>query len=129
VTASLLTLFMGSTHLPIPNLVFLLLVFGLHIVFTQFDLNYLIPRVIGRSVQLPPMVVILGIVAGAAIAGVLGVVLAAPSIASLRVILRYLYARLLDQEPFAEETAVPRLPPPKVQWWKKRGGRKTEFPL
>lgn len=129
VTASLLALFMGSTHLPIPNLVFLLLVFGLHIVFTQFDLNYLIPRVIGRSVQLPPMVVILGIVAGAAIAGVLGVVLAAPSIASLRVILRYLYARLLDQEPFAEETAVPRLPPPKLQWWKKRGGRKTEFPL
>jgi len=126
VTASLLALLMGSTHLPVPNLVFLLLVFGLHIVFTQFDLNYLIPRVIGRSVQLPPMVVILGIVAGAAIAGVLGVVLAAPSIASLRVILGYLYARLLDQEPFAEEAAVPRLPPPKLQWWKKGGGHKRE---
>lgn len=128
VTASLLALFIGSTHLPIPNWVFLLLVFTLHIIFTQFDLNYLIPRIIGRSVQLPPMVVILGIVAGAAIAGVLGVVLAAPSIASLRVILRYLYARLLDQEPFAGEIAVPRLPPPKLQWWKKRGGYKTESP-
>ncbi len=129
VIASLLALFMGSTHLPVPNWVFFLLVLGVHIVFTQFDLNYLIPRVIGRSVQLPPMVVILGIVAGAAIAGVLGVVLAAPSIASLRVILRYLYARLLDQEPFAAESPAPRLPPPKLQWWKKRGGRKTEFPL
>jgi predicted PurR-regulated permease PerM len=129
VTASLLALFLGSTHLPIPNFVFLLLLVGLHIVFTQFDLNYMIPRIIGRSVSLSPMVVILGIVAGAAIAGVMGVVLAAPSIASLRVILRYIYARLLDQEPFIEDTVAPRLPPPKLQWWKKRGGRKQETPL
>ncbi|MCC6147107.1 MAG: AI-2E family transporter [Anaerolineaceae bacterium] len=126
VIASLLALFMGSAHLPIPNWAFFLVVLGVHIIFTQFDLNYLIPRVIGRSVQLPPMVVILGIVAGAAIAGVLGVVLAAPSIASLRVILRYLYARLLDQEPFAVESPAPRLPPPKLQWWKKGGSRKTK---
>lgn len=124
ITASLLAIFLGSTHLPLPNFVFLLLVLTIHIIFTQFDLNYLIPRIIGRSVQLPPMVVILGIVAGAVIAGVLGVVLAAPSIASLRVILRYIYARLLNQEPFVEETAAPRLPPPELRWWKKRGGKK-----
>ena len=78
VLASLLALFGGSTWLPLPNWAFALVVLALHITFTQFDLNYLIPRIIGRSVRLPPVVVILGILSGAALAGVLGVVLAAP---------------------------------------------------
>ena len=46
VVASLLALILGSTWIPIPNWVFLILVVSIHIVFTQFDLNYLIPNVI-----------------------------------------------------------------------------------
>ncbi len=119
--AGTLALLVGSTWLPLPNWAFLLLVIAIHILFTQTDLNYLIPRIIGRSVQLPPMVVILGIVAGASIAGVLGIFLAAPTIASLRILLRYIYARLIDEEPFGEETPASRpLPPPNPRWWKQR---------
>ncbi len=119
VTAGSLAIFLGSTWLPIPPWAFLLVVLACHIIFTQFDLNYLIPRIIGRSVNLPPMVVILGIVAGAAVAGVLGVVLAAPTIASLRILLRYINARLTDEEPFTEDQPAPQLPPPDLGWWKK----------
>jgi predicted PurR-regulated permease PerM len=115
--AALLALFVGSTWLPLPNWAFMLLVIGLHVFYQQFDLNYLIPRIIGRSVHLPPLVVILGIVAGAVMAGVLGVVLAAPTIASARVLGRYLYANLFDMEPFAEHAAPP-LPPPNPRWWR-----------
>jgi predicted PurR-regulated permease PerM len=115
-TASLLALFAGSTNLPIPNWVFMLLIIGLHLVFEQFDLNYLIPRIIGRSVHLPPVVVILGIVGGAAIAGVLGILIAAPTIASARVIGRYVYANLFDMEPFPS-SVVQALPPPNPRWW------------
>jgi len=120
--ASILAFFLGSTWLPLPNWAFLLLVIGLHVLFQQFDLNYLIPRIIGRSVHLPPLVVILGIVAGASLAGVLGVALAAPTIASARVLLRYVYANLFDLEPFPEEAAPP-LPPPNPRWWQRRGSR------
>ncbi len=124
VVASLLAIILGSTWLPVPNWVFLLLVLAFHIVFTQFDLNYLIPKIIGRSVHLPPLVVILGIIAGASLAGVLGVVLAAPSIASLRVLGRYLYARLFDLDPFPGQlTSVPPLPPPELRWWQRRKGK------
>jgi predicted PurR-regulated permease PerM len=118
VTASLLALFVGSTWMPVPNWVFMLIVIGLHIVYQQFDLNYLIPRIIGRSVHLPPLVVILGIVTGAVLAGVMGILLAAPTIASARVIGRYLYASLFDMEPFPS-TVVPPLPPPNPRWWRK----------
>lgn len=99
-TASLLTLTLGSTWIPLPNWVVMLILIGLHIVFQQLDLNYLIPRIIGRRVQLHPMVVILGIVAGAVLAGVIGIPLAAPTIASSRIIARYIYANIFDLDPF-----------------------------
>jgi predicted PurR-regulated permease PerM len=113
--ASILALFAGSTWMDLPNWVFALILIGLHIVFQQFDLNYLIPRIIGRQVHLPPLVVILGIVAGAALAGVLGVVLAAPTVASARVLSRYIFANLNDSDPFPEMTMT--LPPPNPRWW------------
>ncbi len=100
--ASILAFFLGSTWLPFPNWIMLLLVIGLHSLFAQFDLNFLIPRIIGRRVQLHPLVVILGIIAGASVAGVLGVILAAPSIATARVVGRYLFANLFDEDPFPE---------------------------
>jgi predicted PurR-regulated permease PerM len=117
VTASLLALTFGSTWLPFPSWAFMLLIIGLHLVYEQFDMNYLIPRIIGRSVHLPPLVVILGIGAGAVLAGVLGLALAAPTIASARVLGRYIYANLLDEEPFQEGSLVPLLPPPNPRWW------------
>lgn len=125
--ASLLAFFGGSTWLPLPNWAFLLIVVGLHLVYQQFDLNYLIPRIIGRSVHLRPVVVILGIVAGAALAGVLGILLAAPSIASLRVLMRYVYANLFDMEPFPQR-AVGSMPPPNPEWWRKLFPRRTSHP-
>jgi predicted PurR-regulated permease PerM len=128
VVASLLALILGSTWLPLPNWVFFLLILSVHIIFTQFDLNYLIPKIIGRSVHLPPLVVILGIIAGASLAGVLGVVLAAPTIASLRVLGGYVYARLFDQDPFPDRvTTVPPLPPPELRWWQQRAGKKPRI--
>lgn len=105
VIAVILALFVGSTWLPLPNWVFTLLIIVLHTAFTQFDLNYLIPRIIGRRVRLHPIVVILGIVIGALTAGILGIPLAAPTIASARVVGRYIYANLLDLDPFPPEDA------------------------
>jgi predicted PurR-regulated permease PerM len=99
VIAALLMLFRGSTWIPLPNWILTLVVIGLHGVFQQVDLNILIPSIIGRRVRLHPLVIILGIVAGASLAGVLGILLAAPTIASMRVVGRYVQARLFDMDP------------------------------
>lgn len=114
--ASILAFFIGSTWIPVPNWVFMLIIIGLHLFFEQFDLNYLIPRIIGRRVHLHPLVVILGIVSGAVLAGVLGILLAAPTIASARVLGRYVYASLFDLDPFPQ-ASTSRLPPPNPRWW------------
>jgi predicted PurR-regulated permease PerM len=92
------------------------MIIGLHLFFEQLDLNYLIPHIIGRRVHLPPLVVILGIVSGALLAGVLGIPLAAPTIASGRVIGRFIFANLFDME-WTPVSAVQPLPPRKTYWW------------
>jgi predicted PurR-regulated permease PerM len=119
VTVSLLALLVGSTWIPVPNWTFWLLVLAIQLIFTQFDLNYLIPRIIGRSVHLPPLVVLIGIIVGASLGGVLGVALAAPTIASVRVIMRYISSRLFD-ESFPDDISTPFLPPPELRWWHRR---------
>ena len=77
-----------------------LLVTGLYILIQQVENNYLVPRIIGRSLNLHPLVVIVAVVAGANLGGVLGALLAAPTLASLRVLVGYTYRRLLDEPPF-----------------------------
>jgi predicted PurR-regulated permease PerM len=97
VTAALLMLIHGSTWLPIPPWAAAAIVVALHLVFQQVDINLLIPRLVGRRVRLHPVVVIIGVFAGAIAAGVLGVVLAAPVIATARVIGTFLRVNLYGE--------------------------------
>ncbi len=124
VTASLLAFFLGSTWMPVPHWVFMLIVIGIHLIFEQVDINFLIPRIVGRRVKLPPLVVILGIVAGAILAGVIGIPLAAPTIASLRIVGRYIFANLFDME-WTPVSAIQPLPPPKTYWWQRTHKREN----
>lgn len=60
----------------------------------------LVPRIMGGSLNLHPIAVILGIIAGSSLAGVLGIILAAPTVASLRIFGQYIYGKLMDRDPF-----------------------------
>ncbi|MGQ9665851.1 MAG: AI-2E family transporter [Anaerolineae bacterium] len=106
VPAILLALFQGSRFIPVGNAWFALVIAGAYVLIQQIENNYLVPRIIGRSVKLHPVVVLVGAVAGAYLGGILGVFLAAPVIASARVLGRYLYHKVLDMEPF-EPVLVP----------------------
>ena len=103
IPAVLLALLQGSSWIPLPNLWFALLVIGVYVVIQQVENNYLSPRILGGSVHLHPLVVLIGALAGARLAGVLGIFLAAPVLGSLRVMMAYVYAKLLDVEPFPAE--------------------------
>ena len=69
-----------------------------------------IPQVIGRIVELHPVVVIFSLLIGGAIAGLLGILVAVPVAASLRIALLFMLAKLRDEDPYrvlAEAVAVP----------------------
>lgn len=103
IPALLIAFFRGSTYLPLSNFWFTVLVLGILILIQQLENTYLVPRIMGRRLQLHPVVVFIGVLAGGLIAGALGVLFAAPIIATLRVVLSYTYAKLLDQDPFPQE--------------------------
>jgi HAD superfamily hydrolase (TIGR01509 family) len=103
----LIALVRGSTWLPLPNLGFAVLVAVAYFSLTQFENLYLLPRIVGRRIALHPVVVIIAALAGAQLAGVIGILLAAPAVASLRVLLSYGVRKLLDEDPFPPQSAEP----------------------
>jgi len=106
----LFAFFQGSTWIPFPHWAFALLVAGFYFVMWQIDTNYLVPRIIGQRLRLPSALIIVGIIAGASVGGALGLLLAAPIIATTRVLGGYLYRRLLDLEPYVLISKRPPLP-------------------
>mgnify|MGYP001039595287 CR=1 FL=1 len=101
IPAVLLALFQGSTYLPLSKFWFAFLVAMIYLVIFEVDSLYTVPRVLGQRVKLHPAVVIVGAVGGAFLGGLLGVLLAAPVLASVRVLGGYAYRKLFDLEPFA----------------------------
>ncbi len=78
------------------------------ILIQQIENALLVPRIVGGALNLHPFIVIVGVFMGASLAGVLGAVLAAPIIASLKVLGGYTWRKLFDLPPF------PDMPPPEV---------------
>jgi HAD superfamily hydrolase (TIGR01509 family) len=103
IPALLIAFFLGSTYLPLSNFWFAVLVLGIYTLIQQLENAYLVPRIMGRRLQLHPVIVFIGVLAGGLLFGALGVLLAAPIIGTLRVMLRYTYAKLLDEDPFPPE--------------------------
>ena len=60
-----------------------------------------IPTVIGRAVRLHPALVIFALLSGGAMSGLLGIVMAVPFAATMRLVLIYVRAKLRDEDPFA----------------------------
>jgi HAD superfamily hydrolase (TIGR01549 family) len=114
IPAMLVAFFRGSTYLPLSNFWFAVLVLGIYLLIQQTENAYFVPRIMGRRLNLHPVVVFIGVLAGGTIAGAIGVLLAAPVIATLRVVLSYVYAKLLDQEPFPREEELPEVYPGEI---------------
>jgi len=112
IPAVLVALFEGSNFLPLSNFWFAVLVFGLYLVIQQIEGNLILPRVMGSSLHLHPLAVLIGIIVGGNMAGIIGMLLAAPVLATLRVLARYVFCRLYDRDPFAEPEPEEEPEPP-----------------
>lgn len=82
------------------GLLFALVVVLAYVLIQQLEALFLVPRILGSSLDLHPFVVLVAIMIGANLVGVLGVILAAPTVATLRLFLRYVRGKLLDEDVF-----------------------------
>lgn len=76
----------------------------------QLENNLLVPKILGDAVELHPAVLIVALVAGGALFGIGGAILAAPVVAAGRDLYRYAFTRLSDGSPAAALDVVFRLP-------------------
>lgn len=73
----------------------------------QVENNILVPRIVGESLELHPLIVIIGVFMGSSLAGVLGAILAAPVVATLKLVGIYAWRKMFDQPPFPNPEKEP----------------------
>ena len=82
----------------LPPLVVVIIVAVSLFTLRQIEDYVIIPNIIGRIVELPALLVIFTIIAGAALLGPMGLLLGVPIVASLRIVIGYLYYKLVDAD-------------------------------
>jgi predicted PurR-regulated permease PerM len=107
VPAVIVVLIQGSAYLPISNLAFAGVVILFYILVQRVEDKLIVPRVLGAALELPPLIVMTGIVIGASVGGILGALLATPVIATGCEVLHYIYRKMLGQNPMQIEDAAP----------------------
>jgi predicted PurR-regulated permease PerM len=123
IPAVMVALLQGSSYLPISPLAVAVIVLLYYVLVQQLENSVLVPRVLGDAVELPPLVVMTGVLVGSTTAGILGALLAAPVLGTAREILRYLYRKLLGEAPFPPEVAPTQAQRPGMglrQWLHRR---------
>ena len=96
VPSAIVALWKGSSVLDVPNWAFMLIVISIYLVLQQLQALLVQPRVMGQRLDLPPLLVLAVVLAGALLAGPLGAILALPVTASLRLIIEHLSGRTQD---------------------------------
>ena len=112
VAAVAIALFQPTNWLGLNPLAYAIVIAVVSIVLQQLENNLLVPRIIGKSVGLHPVLVIVGALVGASLAGIAGLLLAAPILATLKGIGRYLYAKMFDMPAWPDAVGVEDPTPP-----------------
>jgi predicted PurR-regulated permease PerM len=112
IPAALLALSSQSSTLPfLSGLPFAIVVIVVWTALQNIEAIFLVPRIVGGRLNLHPFIVIIAIIGGASLVGALGIILAAPMVASARVLLQYIYGKLTDQNMFPTYNQAQANPP------------------
>lgn len=100
-TYGLVSFFQGSTLFGIPPLGYVALVVGTAWVMDMIMDNAVAPRIMADALRVHPALVMVSALVAANLLGVIGVVLAAPVLATVQLFLNYILRKMLDQDPWA----------------------------
>lgn len=98
VLAVLVALFQAGNWFGLSPLAYALIIAAVATLIQQLENSILVPRIIGHSLNLHPLIVLVAAVSGGFLAGILGVLLAAPVVATLRVWGGYFYRKSVGLE-------------------------------
>ncbi len=109
----LVAYFQGSTIFGLSALGYVVLVVGLAMLIDSIFDNFVAPNFFGSTLQVHPAAVLVTALVAANLIGLIGVLLAAPVLATLQLVLRYTLRKMVDLDPWGEEaaTAPPHIRP------------------
>lgn len=131
VTLGLVSFFQGGNYYGLVPWQFSLLAVGSGIILDQVFDNVVSPRFLGSTLGVHPATVLIAALIAANLLGFIGLILAAPVLATLRLIGRYGFRKLFDLDPWPvseeEEMRVRQKPPPRsvrrIMGWLNAAGR------
>ena len=138
IVIGLVTLFQGGNYFNLQPIFYTLLVIGLSLLVDQIYDNLVAPRIMGKRLGVHPAAVLVVAIIAANLIGLIGLLLAAPVLASVNLIGRYTIHKMLDRDPWADtQDLMDPLGFPKIKelindfriWWnskKSTRGNKKE---
>jgi predicted PurR-regulated permease PerM len=99
IPAVIIALVLGPTYYELNHFVFSLIVIGFYVLVQVFENSFVVPNIMGEAVDLHPILVLTGVFVGASVWGILGALIAAPVIATLKEIFEYFYYKIAWEEP------------------------------
>lgn len=110
----LVALFQTSNWWGLTPIGFGLLVLGVYLIVQQIESTIIFPRIIGQSLNLHPLIVLLSVLAGGMVAGLIGLLLAAPTVATLRLWLGYVYRKTVGLDTWPSPVVSPSPKPKRI---------------
>jgi predicted PurR-regulated permease PerM len=115
VVMALVTFFQPDKLLDLQPLVYTIIVVTITLVIDQIIDSFVVPRIMARTLKVHPAAVLVTALVAANLLGLLGVVIAAPFLASVLLLGRYIMRKMLDLEPWPEKES--ELPSPVDSEW------------
>ena len=98
--AALVGLFQPSNWFGLVPLAYAAVIVVCVVILDQSIDIFLVPRIMGTTLNLHPALILVGLVIGASLAGIIGLLLSAPTIASFLLLGRYVYRKMSDLSPW-----------------------------
>ena len=129
IVMALVTYFQTSRPFGLEALPYMLIVVITTSIIDWFMDNFITPRIMARTLKVHPGAVLVAAIVAASLLGLIGVVIAAPFLATILLLGRYVMRKMFDLDPWPE--TEPETPPPGIrdiiqnfiQFWRSRFNR------
>jgi predicted PurR-regulated permease PerM len=115
IVIGLVTYFQGSTPFSLSPLGYTAVAIITALVIDQVFDNLVTPRMMANTLKVHPAFVLIAAIIVANLIGILGVIIAAPLLATLQLVGRYTLRKLLDRDPWPPEEDI--IPPRRLPKW------------
>jgi predicted PurR-regulated permease PerM len=100
ITYFLVAILQGTTIFGLNPFGYAIMVVAVALVFDTFLDNYVLPKIYANTLRVHPAAVLIAILVSAAWLGFIGIVLAAPVLATIKLLWNYIWPKMLDRDPW-----------------------------